>query len=61
VFFSFTYKGTYVWSFHPEKFATEEHPVCKVLLVIVLVRDRVYATPFISVNGPVDVAIISNV
>jgi hypothetical protein len=41
--------------------ATEEHPTCKVLLAIVWLRDNIYTAPFLSVNGPVEVAIISNV
>ena len=56
VFYLLTYKGTST-SFHP---ANEVHPTCKILFAIVWEKLNVYVISFLSINGPVDVAIILN-
>ena len=42
-------------------FAIDVHPTCKILFVIVWLRDNVYVTPSLSRKGPVEFAIILNV
>ncbi len=58
VFFSLTYKGT-TTSFYPVKLR-KKHPTCKILMDMVCERLNVYDKASISVNDPVEVAIILN-
>jgi hypothetical protein len=53
-----TYKGT-TTSFYPVKLR-KKHPTCKILMDMVCERLNVYDKASISVNDPVEVAIILN-